>query len=143
MAVARPKTLRQAKASYATNSELAWWIFMRVSGLALIFLIFGHIFMNNIQINVSNVDYAYVATRFSKGWVKVYDSFLLGFAMLHGANGLRYNVEDYFKNPQRRFWAKLILFSVVAIVFVLGVMTLWAFSFEEMGDAIDALPHGN
>ncbi|MCA9837655.1 MAG: succinate dehydrogenase hydrophobic membrane anchor subunit [Trueperaceae bacterium] len=143
MAVARPKTLRQARSSYATNGELAWWIFMRLSGLALIFLVFGHIFMNNIQINVANVDYAYVANRFSKGWVKVYDSFLLGFAMLHGVNGLRYSVEDYFKNPKRRFWAKLILFSVAIILFVMGVMTLWAFTFEEMGNAIDALPHGN
>lgn len=135
MAVA-PKSLSQAKATYSTNAELAWWVFMRISGLALIFLVFGHLFMNNIQINVANVDYNYVAERFSKGWVKVYDSFLLFFAMLHGVNGLRYNVEDYFSNEKRRFWAKIILFSVAAILFIMGTMTMWAFSFSEMGDAI-------
>ena len=62
----QPRTLSQAKASYSTNNELAWWVFMRVSGLILIFLIFGHIFMNNILINVGDVDYNYVASRFSK-----------------------------------------------------------------------------
>ena len=78
---------------------------MRISGLALVFLVFGHLFFNNIQINVSDVDYNYVASRFSKSWVKIYDSFLLGFAMLHGINGLRYSIEDYVKSPSRRFWA--------------------------------------
>ncbi|MEZ4629269.1 MAG: succinate dehydrogenase [Deinococcales bacterium] len=132
----QPKTLKQAKATYSTNSELAWWVFMRVSGLILIFLVAGHIVMNNIQINVASVDYGYVAERFSKGWVKVYDTFLLFFAMLHGVNGLRYNVEDYVKNPRRRALAKIILFTIAGIIFVMGATTLWAFSFEEMGDAV-------
>lgn len=138
----RPKTLGEAQATYSTNTELAWWVFMRVSGLLLIFLVFGHIFFNNIQINVAEVDYAYVAKRFSRSWVKIYDSFLLGLAMLHGLNGLRYSVEDYFRRPGRRFWAKVVLFTVAGVVFVLGVMTLWAFTFEEMGDAVRTLNGG-
>ena len=136
----RPKTLQQARATYSTNSEIFWWVFMRISGLALVFLVFGHLFFNNIQINVSDVDYNYVASRFSKSWVKIYDSFLLGFAMLHGINGLRYSIEDYVKSPSRSFWAKIALFTIAGIVLVLGVITLWAFTFEEMGDAIRALP---
>lgn len=137
---ARPRTLSQARATYSANGELAWWVFMRVSGLALIFLVFGHVFFNNIQTNVGEVDYNYVAQRFSMSWVKVYDSFLLGFALLHGANGLRYSLEDYFQNPGRRAVAKIVLFTVVGVMFVLGVMTLWAFSYEQMGDAVRALP---
>ena len=35
----RPKTLSEAKAVYTTNTELMWWVFMRVSGLLLIFLL--------------------------------------------------------------------------------------------------------
>lgn len=139
----KAKTYNQAKALYSTNSELAWWVFMRVSGLILIFLVFGHLWMGNIQINVNDVDYNYVASRLSKGWVKVYDTFLLFFAMLHGINGLRYSIEDYFKQPGRRFWAKIILFSVAGILFVMGTMTLWAFDFSEMGDAVRALDGGN
>lgn len=137
----KPRTFKQARASYTTNRELAWWVFMRVSGLALIFLVFGHVYMNNIAINVAEVDYGYVAERFSRAWIKVYDSFLLGFAMLHGVNGLRYVIEDYVHHPGRRFWTKVALFTVAGVLFVMGVMTLWAFSYQEMGDAIRALPN--
>lgn len=132
----QPKTLSQARATYNTSGELAWWIFMRVSGLLLVFLVFGHLYMNNMLINVADVDYNYVASRFSKAWVKVYDTFILFFAMLHGVNGLRYSIEDYFRNPKTRFFAKTTLFFVASVVFILGTVTLWAFTYQEMGDAV-------
>ncbi len=139
---AAPRTLKQARATYSSNGELAWWVFMRVSGLLLVFLVFGHLWFNNIQIDAGTIDFAYVAERLSRPSVKIYDTFLLAFAMLHGMNGLRYSIEDYVKKPGRRFWAKVALFSVAGIVFVLGTMTLWAFSYEQMGDAVRALPGG-
>jgi succinate dehydrogenase / fumarate reductase, membrane anchor subunit len=89
--------------------------------------------------NAGEIDFAYVAGRLAQPGVKIFDSFLLLFAMLHGVNGLRYSIEDYVKRPGRRFVWKMVLFTVAGIVFVLGVMTLWAFSFEEMGDAVRAL----
>mgnify|MGYP002738618614 CR=1 FL=1 len=135
-ASSRPRTLKEAQAAYTTNSELAWWVFMRVSGLILVFLVLGHLWFNNIQINVADVDYAYVADRLSRSWVRIYDTFLLGFAMLHGVNGLRYSIEDYVRRPTRRFWWKTVLYTIAGIIFVLGAMTLWAFSYEEMGQAI-------
>ena len=138
----RPKTLQQARATYSTNLELAWWVFMRISGFLLIFLVFAHIFFNNIQINVATVDYSYVAARLSKAWVKVYESFLLGLAMLHGSNGLRYSIEDYFKRPSTRFWLKAVLITVAVAMFVIGVMALWAFTYQQMGDAMSAASHG-
>lgn len=134
-----PRTFKQARSTYSTNGELVWWVFMRVSGLLLVFLVFGHLFFNNIQIDAATIDFAYVADRLSQPGVKIYDTFLLAFAMLHGVNGLRYSVEDYVRKPGRRFWAKTILFVVAGIVFVLGTMTLWAFSYDEMGAAVRAL----
>jgi succinate dehydrogenase / fumarate reductase, membrane anchor subunit len=139
---ARPKTLKQARATYNTNWELAWWVFMRISGFLLIFLVFAHIFFNNIQINVASVNYAYVAKELSKAWVKVYESFLLGLAMLHGTNGLRYSIEDYFRRPGTRFWLKAVLFTLAGLLFVIGVMALWAFSYQQMSTAINAASHG-
>jgi succinate dehydrogenase / fumarate reductase membrane anchor subunit len=138
---ASPRTLREARSTYSSNAELGWWVFMRISGLVLVFLVLGHVWFNNLQVNVGEVDYDYVADRLSKSWVRVYDTFLLGFAMLHGVNGLRYSIEDYVQRPDRRFWWKVALFSVAGIVFVLGAMTLWAFTFEEMGEAVRALNH--
>jgi succinate dehydrogenase / fumarate reductase membrane anchor subunit len=138
---ARHRTLGEARSAYSSNAELGWWVFMRISGLVLVFLVLGHVWFNNIQIDVAEVDYDYVAERLSKSWVRVYDTFLLGFAMLHGINGLRYSIEDYVQRPGRRFWWKVVLFTVAGIIFVLGAMTLWAYTFEEMGEAIRALNH--
>jgi len=134
-----PRTFSDAKATYQTNAELGWWVFMRVSGFLLVFLTFGHLWANNMAFNVGEVDFDYVASRFAQPSVRVFDSFLLLFAMLHGVNGLRYSIEDYVQRPQRRVLAKVILFTVAGIVFVLGVMALWTFSFSEMGDAVRAL----
>jgi succinate dehydrogenase / fumarate reductase, membrane anchor subunit len=130
VALARPKTLQQAKTAYNTNSELAWWVFMRISGLALIFLTFGHLFMSNILIDAGKVDYAYVAQRFSTTWVKIYDTFLLGLAMLHGGNGLRYSIEDYIQKPSSRFVAKSILYVLMIGIMIFGIISLWAIAYQ-------------
>ncbi len=135
----RPRTFADARAMASSSSELGWWVFMRISGLLLVPLAFGHLWANNMAFNAGEIDFAYVAGRLAQPSVKILDSFLLLFAMLHGVNGLRYSIEDYVKRPGRRFVWKMVLFTVAGIVFVLGVMTLWAFSFEEMGDAMRAL----
>lgn len=135
----KPRTYSEAKAKYASDTELGWWVFMRISGLILVFLTFGHVYFNNIAVDAGTIDFDFVAGRLSRPWVKIYDSFLLGFAMLHGTNGLRYSLEDYVQRPGRRFWAKITLYTVATVIFVLGVMTLWAFSFDEMGAAVRAL----
>jgi len=136
---AAPRTFRDAKATYQTNSELAWWVFMRVSGFLLVFLTFGHLWANNLAFNAGQIDFDYVASRLAQPSVRVYDSFLLLFALLHGVNGLRYSIEDYVKRPGRRLAWKVALFTVAGAVFVLGVMALWTFTFTEMGDAVRAL----
>lgn len=135
----RPRTLRDARAAYSTSPELAWWVFMRISGFLLLFLTFGHLWANNMAFNAGQIDFEYAARRIAQPGVKVFDSFLLLFAMLHGVNGLRYSVEDYVRRPGPRFWWKAVLFTAAAAIFVLGVMALWTFSFEEMGAAVRAL----
>jgi succinate dehydrogenase / fumarate reductase membrane anchor subunit len=133
---ARPRTLREARSAYATNSELAWWVFMRISGFLLVFLVFAHVFVNNIVTNAGTIDYDYVAERLAQPAVRVMDSFLLGLALLHGTNGLRYVVDDHIRRPQARFWVKAVLYTAVFAVFVVGVMTLWTYTFDEMGEAV-------
>lgn len=139
----RPRNLREARDRSRNNAELAWWVFMRISGLFLVFLVFAHVFVNNIAINVATVDYNYVATRLAKPSVKVFDTFLLGLAMLHGVNGLRVVIGDNIRRPGLRFWIQVVLIVVSVGIFVAGVMTLWAFSYREMGDAIRDLTSGH
>ncbi len=139
----RPRNLQEARDRSRNNAELAWWVFMRISGLFLVFLVFAHVFINNIAINVATVDYSYVAGRLAKPSVKVFDTFLLGLAMLHGVNGLRVVIGDNVRRPGLRFWIQVVLIVVSAAIFVAGVMTLWAFSYREMGDAIRDLTSGH
>jgi succinate dehydrogenase / fumarate reductase, membrane anchor subunit len=112
---------------------------MRVSGFLLVFLTFGHLWANNIAFNAGEIDFDYVASRLAQPSVRVYDSFLLLFAMLHGVNGLRYSIEDYVKRPAAPLWGRSRCSRSPAAVFVLGVMALWTFTFSEMGDAVRAL----
>ena len=111
---------------------------MRISGFLLIFLLFAHVFINNILVDAGTIDYD-VAGRLTKPTVKIFDSFLLALALLHGANGLRFSIEDFIKDDRKRFWVKAVLFTFVGAIFIVGVMTLWAYSFEEMGTAIRTL----
>ena len=52
---------------------------------------------------------------------------------------LVFQIEDYVRRPGARFWWKAALFTAAAAIFVLGVMALWTFSFDEMGAAVRAL----
>src|SRR5690606_33897886 len=72
----RPRTLKDARAEDSTNSELAWWLFMRISGFILVSLVFAHIFAINILSNSADFDFDYVASRLSQPAVRVLDSFL-------------------------------------------------------------------
>jgi succinate dehydrogenase / fumarate reductase membrane anchor subunit len=131
MAVRAPRTLRDARATYTTNGELAWWVFMRVSGLALIFLTFGHLYMSNIVIDAGQIDFNYVARRLSITWVKIYDTLLLGLAVLHGVNGARYSIEDYARHPGWRFGIKMGLYSATVLVMIIGIISLWAVDYTQ------------
>ena len=58
--VNRPRTYSQARQVYTSSRELAWWVFMRISGLFLIFLVGAHVFINNILVDagtISNLDW--------------------------------------------------------------------------------------
>ncbi|MBI3153453.1 MAG: succinate dehydrogenase, partial [Chloroflexi bacterium] len=71
------------------NREITAWKWMRYSGLLLIPLAWGHVLIQDVLIGVDNIDLAYVSMRWAYlGW-RIYDLFLLVFALAHGINGLR------------------------------------------------------
>jgi len=96
------------------------WTFMRVSGVIVIPLVFGHLAMMHViqgvfditshvapvgttVANVSGTAPEFVAIRWNQVvagvfiW-RVYDVGLLVLAVIHGFNGLRYVVNDYVHN---------------------------------------------
>ncbi len=69
---------------------------MRFSGLALVFLALGHLFIMLMwQDGVYRIDFNYVAQRWASPFWQIWDMALLWLAMIHGANGLRTIIGDY------------------------------------------------
>ena len=97
--------------------ELYAWIFMRVSGLALLFLALGHLLIMHIIHNVDNIDFQFVAARYATPFWRTYDLLMLWFAMIHGVNGVRTVLVDYIS-------ARGLAGGLAGFAFVLGFVLL-------------------
>lgn len=105
--------------------ERSAYLFMRLSGIALLLLAVGHVMIQLILNDVHNLTLAFVAEQWNSwGW-KLYDMFLLAFAVTHGYNGLRNVLEDYIHNEKTMriinyvlpiFVVFTIIWSAVAII---------------------------
>ena len=104
--------------------ELFMWYFMRLSGLALVFLAVGHLFIMHILNNVETINYAFVASRWTAprtGWIwRLWDAALISLAVIHGFNGLREVLYEYLGGGARIVagtltWTLTILFIGAAV----------------------------
>jgi succinate dehydrogenase / fumarate reductase, membrane anchor subunit len=70
--------------------ELWAWLFMRISGLVLLFLAVGHVLIMHVfEEGVDRVDFAFIQLRWASLFWKTWDWLMLVLALLHGVNGLR------------------------------------------------------
>jgi succinate dehydrogenase membrane anchor subunit len=112
-----------------SNAEFYSWIFMRISGILLIGLIFTHLgIMHLIEGGVSRVNFAFVCGRWSGPFWQTWDWAQLFLATLHGANGMRWIIRDYVRHPQRRFWSLMVLYVAATFMIALGTLTIVTFS---------------
>lgn len=110
------------------NIEKWGWIFMRVSGLLLVVLVFGHLFVNLYAgKGVRGVDFAFIAGKYSTPFWQVYDTFLLWFALIHGTNGMRTITNDYLVSPRLNRLTQLVLLGATVVLLVLGTLVIWTF----------------
>lgn len=123
-----PRTRRTRSTRAGTNFELYAWVFMRMSGLLLVFLVLGHLLiMNVLDGGVSRISFGFVAGRWSSPFWRTWDLAQLWLAMLHGTNGLRTVVNDYTERDQTRFWMKMMLYTASALVITLGTLVIFTF----------------
>src|SRR4051794_18057377 len=95
----------------AGGFELWWWKFMRISGVALVFLALGHLFITHILNNIEVINYSFVANRWANPrtgviW-RLWDLSMINLAVLHGFNGLREVLAEYVVRPSRRFYTTI------------------------------------
>ena len=78
------------------NFEKFAWLFMRFSGVALVFLAVGHLFIMLMWgKGVYRLDFNFVAQRWASPFWRFWDLPMLWLAELHGGNGLRTIIDDY------------------------------------------------
>lgn len=121
--------------------EMYGWVFMRVSGVLLLVLIFGHLFVNLVAGDgVRAIDFGFVAGKWASPFWQVWDLLMLWLAMIHGTNGVRTIVNDYAERPATRLVLKLVLLTAFTVVVVLGTLVIFTFDPCPTGAAADLLP---
>ena len=123
----RARRARHGKGS-RTNFEMYAWIFMRMSGLLLVFLVLGHlVIMLLLDGGVQRINFAFVAGRWASPFWQTWDLLQLWLAQLHGTNGLRTIINDYAERDGTRFWLKMILYVSTFLVVMLGTLVIFTF----------------
>lgn len=108
--------------------EMGAWLFMRLSGIVLVVLIFGHLFVNLMVGNgVHAIDFGFVAGKWASPFWQWWDLAMLWLAMLHGTNGVRTIVNDYADRDTVRFWLLIVLYAAATAIVILGTLVIFTF----------------
>ncbi len=118
--------------------ELWAWYFMRISGLLLVFLALGHLFITHILNNVEVINYRFVANRWADPktgviW-RLWDLTMISLAVFHGLNGLREILDEYITAPGRRVVTHTLIWT--ATTFLIGIGSYAILMFEKDQDYI-------
>jgi succinate dehydrogenase / fumarate reductase, membrane anchor subunit len=108
--------------------ELWTWLFMRMSGIVLLFLAVGHVLiMHVVDTGVDRVDFAFIQLRWASLFWKTWDWLMLVLALLHGVNGLRVIVLDYVRPAGVRLAITSFFTILGAALMVLGTIIVVTF----------------
>jgi len=123
------------------NFEMIAWLFMRLSGVVLVVLIFGHLFVNlMVGEGIHAIDFGFVAGKWADPFWQIWDLAMLWLAMLHGTNGVRTIINDYAQKDSTRGVLKVLLYLAFTIVVVLGTLVIFTFNPCPPGAPADLLP---
>lgn len=106
--------------------ELYAWAFMRISGVLLLVLALGHLFIMHVFNSVHSIDYNFVAQRYLSLFWRGYDLMMLWLAMVHGLNGARTLMDDYLRPPLKGLLVKA-LYGVGALFLIVGTWVILTF----------------
>ncbi len=115
--------------------ELWWWYFMRVSGLLLVFLALGHLFITHILNNVEVINYHFVSSRWANPqtgviW-RLWDLTMINLAVLHGFNGVREVLYEYIASNRARIMVSTIIWSSAVGLIAIGSYAILLFHSDK------------
>ena len=109
--------------------ELWAWLFMRISGLVLLFLAVGHVLIMHVAgEGVDRVNFAFIQLRWASPFWKSWDWLMLVLALLHGVNGLRMITLDYVRPPGVRLAVNSFFAVLGAALMILGTIIVVTFN---------------
>ncbi len=116
------------RANKGANLEKWGWVYMRVSGVLLVVLIFGHLFVNlMLGEGIHGIDFAFVAGKLTNPFWQWWDVLMLWLALIHGANGMRTIINDYVTGPKVRRTLVWALWIVAGFLILLGTLVVFTF----------------
>jgi succinate dehydrogenase / fumarate reductase cytochrome b subunit len=148
---------------HGSRLEKFWWSFMRISGVIILPLVFGHLALQHLLqgvfditsaghavvgtnlTNVSGTSVEYVFDRWSMLvagvaiW-RLYDVALLALTVIHGFNGLRYVLTDYTMGSAwlRRSGIYLCVIASVVLLVLGGMAVLSTINQSALDIALQA-----
>ena len=110
--------------------ERFMWYFMRLSGLALVILALGHMIIMHVlvQLSGSEVNFAFVTSRWGTPFWRIYDLLLLVLALIHGVNGTRIVIGDFVARGGLRTLLLVTLGGITVIWMLLGMLVIIGFN---------------
>lgn len=109
------------------------WYFIRISGIALIFLVIIHLLLVHVTTDVACTTFQFVALRYVNPLWRLFDWLLLTLALLHGMNSMRIVVDDYVRSRTWRVGILSTLAVLTLIFFMLGTITIITFQHVPAG----------
>ena len=117
-----------ARRRRGVNLEKWGWVFMRASGVVLVVLIFGHLFVNLMMgEGIHALDFAFIAGKFATPFWQWWDVLMLWLALIHGGNGMRTIVNDYVTNNTARKALTWALGLAAGLLILLGTLVVFTF----------------
>ncbi len=122
-----PSKITVRRVRLERNFEHSAWLFMRLSGVAMLILAVGHMVIQHVLNSSTNLTLQFVAVQWSSwGW-RAYDILLLWMAIPHGIRGLYNILSDYVHNPglRRLIGGLLALFVLATVIWATIAMILF------------------
>lgn len=144
MATTIHNNVTSRKVKVKRNFERTAYTFMRLSGVALLFLAIGHTFLHLIINNVHDLTVGKIALEnWSDPIRRASEFLLLIFAMSHGLNGLRNVLEDYVHNKGGVTAIRYGLAAFCIVTLLVVGFAIIAFNPEAAANGVSSIGYGN
>ena len=126
--IAEPRASHGTPRRRGVNLEKWGWVYMRASGMVLVVLIFGHLFVNlMVGDGIYAIDFAFVAGKLTNPFWQWWDVLMLWLALIHGANGIRTITNDYVTHAKTRTVLVTAIWVTAALLILLGTLVVFTF----------------